>query len=337
MSMVAVVDLDRCVNCGLCGRLCKYEAVRVEDFERRIDVSKCSGCGVCTSSCPSLALTLKYLPHKMVIARVRALLRTARLKEPFEPRIVVFACDWASRKGADLGLIRKVPASSNVRATKLTCMGALDPLFVIEAFLTGADGVLAVGCAGEDCNFLGSNLVTEAKAKWIERLLAMAGLETSRFKLVLLPLAEARERFLAELSDFVSALKELGPSPASGPNPDQKLRNGLEAVKKALSFFRLRALLGCERYLLEAGNAYGERPDPEELRAVIGKALSAEFERALILLALREPKSVKEIAEELGIEASRVLKHVAVLRARRQVELYTIEGTSPRYKAAGEV
>ncbi|RLI09521.1 hypothetical protein DRO33_06585 [Candidatus Bathyarchaeota archaeon] len=317
--------------------MCKYEAIKVEDFERKIDVGKCSGCGVCTSSCPSLALTLKYLPHKMVVARVKALLRTARLKEPFEPRALVFACDWASRRGADLGLIRKVPASSNVRATKLTCMGALDPLFVVEAFLAGADGVLAVGCAGEDCNFLGSNLVTEAKAKWIERLLAMAGLEPSRFKLVLLPLAEAREKFLAVLSDFISGLKELGPSPASGPSPDQKLRDRLEAVKKALSVFRLRVLLGCERYLLEAGNAYGEVPDPGELRAVINEALTAEFERARILLALREPKSVRELANELGMEANKVLRHVVVLRARRQVELYTIEGTSPRYKVAGEV
>jgi len=209
-----------------------------------------------------LPLTLKYLPHKMVVARVKALLRTARLKEPFEPRALVFACDWASRRGADLGLIRKVPASSNVRATKLTCMGALDLLFVVEAFLAGADGVLAVRCAGEDCNFLGSNLVTEAeaKAKWIGRLLAMAGLEPSRFKLVSLPLTEAREKFLAVLSDFILGLKELGPSPASGPSPNQKLRDGLEAVKKALSVFRLRVPLGRERYLLKAGNAYGEVP-----------------------------------------------------------------------------
>jgi len=336
LSMVAVIDLEKCANCGLCYRLCKYEAVKVEDFERKIDVGKCSGCGVCTSSCPSLALTLKYLPHRMVAARIKALLRTTRLKEPFEPRVLIFACDWASRRGVDLGLIRKAPRSSNIRATKLTCMGALDPIFVIDALLAGADGVLAVGCAGEDCNFLGSNLVTEAKAKWIARLLEMAGLEGARFKLILLPLKEARERFMGELSSFISRLGELGPSPISRPEPDIDMKKRLEAVRRALSIFRLRLLLGCESYLLDVGNAYGEKPRPEELWLVIDDALTAEYERARILLALEEPKSVRQLAAELGMRPDRVLKHLIVLRTRRQVELYGVTGTSPLYKAVGE-
>gem|GEM_PF-3195087 len=337
MSMVAVIDLEKCANCGLCYRLCKYEAVKIEDSERRIDIEKCSGCGVCTSSCPSLALTLKYLPHRMVVARVKALLRTTKLKEPFEPRVLIFACDWASRRGVDLSLIRKVPMSSNIRATKLTCMGALDPIFVVDAILAGADGVFAVGCAGEDCNFLGSNLVTEAKAKWIARLLEMAGIEGARFKLILLPLMEARERFVDELSSFTSRLRELGPSPISRPEPDLNVRRRLEAVRKALSIFRLRLLLGCESYLLNTGNVYGEKPKPGELGLLIGDALIAEYERAQILLALKEPKSVRQLAAELGMRPDRVLKHVIALRARRQVELCGVVGTSPLYKAVGEV
>jgi len=337
LSRVAVIDLERCADCGLCYRLRKYEAVRIEDSERKIDIGKCSGCGVCTSSCPSLALTLKYLPHRMVMARVKALLRTTKLKEPFEPRVLIFACDWASRRGVDLGLVRKVPGSTNIRATKLTCMGALDPIFVIDALLAGADGVFAVGCAGEDCNFLGSNLVTEAKARWIARLLEVAGLEKARFKLTLLPLMEARERFLDELGSFISTLRELGPSPISRPEPDLNVKKRLEAVREALSSFRLRLLLGCENYLLSVGNVYGEKPRPEEIGLVINNALIAEYERAQILLALKEPKSVRQLAAELGIRPDQVLRHLVVLRARRQVELYGIVGTSPLYKAIEEV
>jgi electron transport complex protein RnfB len=61
----AVLEADKCVGCGKCGKKCKTEAIAmlpVEDSKKvnatGIDMDRCIGCGVCVASCKSGALTL---------------------------------------------------------------------------------------------------------------------------------------------------------------------------------------------------------------------------------------------------------------------------------------
>ncbi|MGD9023120.1 MAG: ATP-binding protein, partial [Deltaproteobacteria bacterium] len=49
----AVIDRDRCTECGLCRDLCRWAAVR-ETFE--VDPIACEGCGVCVYFCPEQAI-----------------------------------------------------------------------------------------------------------------------------------------------------------------------------------------------------------------------------------------------------------------------------------------
>ena len=51
----ASIDLQRCVQCGICRDLCRFEAIG-EDF--RISSLHCEGCGVCAAHCPEQAVTL---------------------------------------------------------------------------------------------------------------------------------------------------------------------------------------------------------------------------------------------------------------------------------------
>jgi MinD superfamily P-loop ATPase len=51
----AVIDRDRCTECGLCRELCRWEAVSI-DFE--VDPIECEGCGVCSYFCPDKAIDL---------------------------------------------------------------------------------------------------------------------------------------------------------------------------------------------------------------------------------------------------------------------------------------
>ncbi|VEN74687.1 Cobyrinic acid ac-diamide synthase [Candidatus Desulfarcum epimagneticum] len=50
---LAVIDPDRCSQCGLCRELCRFEAID-EDF--RVDGISCEGCGVCVDLCPEKAI-----------------------------------------------------------------------------------------------------------------------------------------------------------------------------------------------------------------------------------------------------------------------------------------
>jgi len=50
---IAVIDSDKCTECGQCIDLCRFGAVK-ENFE--IDTIACEGCGVCVDLCPEQAI-----------------------------------------------------------------------------------------------------------------------------------------------------------------------------------------------------------------------------------------------------------------------------------------
>jgi 2-oxoacid:acceptor oxidoreductase delta subunit (pyruvate/2-ketoisovalerate family) len=57
-GMMAVIDLKRCMNCGLCIDACPENAISMDSM-MAIDSSKCTGCGSCISECPNEAITMR--------------------------------------------------------------------------------------------------------------------------------------------------------------------------------------------------------------------------------------------------------------------------------------
>ncbi|MBN2463631.1 MAG: ATP-binding protein [Dehalococcoidia bacterium] len=54
-GQIAVIDEDKCTQCGLCQDLCHFGAIN--DF--RVDPVSCEGCGFCSHICPDEAITMK--------------------------------------------------------------------------------------------------------------------------------------------------------------------------------------------------------------------------------------------------------------------------------------
>jgi MinD superfamily P-loop ATPase len=54
-GQVAVIDEEKCTQCGLCQELCHFKAI--EDF--RVDPPSCEGCGFCYHICPAEAITME--------------------------------------------------------------------------------------------------------------------------------------------------------------------------------------------------------------------------------------------------------------------------------------
>jgi len=50
---MAIINHDRCTECGLCRDLCRWDAIN-SDFE--VDAFECEGCGVCVYFCPEKAI-----------------------------------------------------------------------------------------------------------------------------------------------------------------------------------------------------------------------------------------------------------------------------------------
>lgn len=54
-GQVAYIDPATCSHCGLCPKLCRFDAIR--DF--KVDGFSCEGCGFCAKICPAQAITMQ--------------------------------------------------------------------------------------------------------------------------------------------------------------------------------------------------------------------------------------------------------------------------------------
>jgi MinD superfamily P-loop ATPase len=58
-SMVAEVDDDVCNLCGECEKICRFEAISLNEKMVRINEIRCEGCGYCEKVCKERAINLK--------------------------------------------------------------------------------------------------------------------------------------------------------------------------------------------------------------------------------------------------------------------------------------
>jgi len=134
--------------------------------------------------------------------------------DDFEPKIVGFCCNWCAYAGADLAGINRFQYPPNLRMIRLMCSGAVAPVYVLEAFQKGADGVFIGGCHPRDCHYLEGNYKTLRRIALLKKLLPQLGIEPERLRLEWVSAAEG-QRFAQVVTDFISEIKKLGPSSLS--------------------------------------------------------------------------------------------------------------------------
>ncbi len=258
---------------------------------------------------------------------------TAKVDGEFELKIVGFLCNWCSYAGADLAGVSRFQYPPNLRIIRLMCSGRIDPYFIIETFIQGADGVFIGGCHPGDCHYITGNLYAEKKIKMTKKILERTGFDADRLRLEWIAASEG-ELFARTIKEFTNQIRELGPSPLSGPTPDPKILFNLKTAQSSVSAFRLRALVGKERKIVEEGNVYDELKPQEEFDELLRDAINAEYARNMILLLTQDqPLSVKELALEIEEPTDLVLEHIVKLRKNNLVALDSIEGITPKYIA----
>jgi F420-non-reducing hydrogenase iron-sulfur subunit len=248
-----------------------------------------------------------------------------------KPKIVCFACNWTfSEQELAVSRIRKV---ANVNVVRVLCIGRIDPVTVLDTFIKGVDGVLLIGCAPPDCHFVEGNIYAELTVNVLKKLLALADLGPERLEILWVsPLEEVR--FTKIIEQIAGQLEKLGPSPLAGQKCDESILENVSAAKNAVADFRLRALIGREKELTQTANVYGERVSREEFDALLDKVVKAEFIRhKVLLLTMKKPFSVKELAKALNMKPAVVLRHILNMRGNGMIALASVEGTTPLYKA----
>lgn len=130
----------------------------------------------------------------------------------FEPRIVVFACNWCSYAGADLAGVSRIQYPPTIRVIRVMCSSRIDPSFILKAFLMGADGVLVAGCHLGDCHYVDGNYNTEKRISKTLKALEYMGFEPKRLRLEWISASEG-PKFAKIVREFTDELKEIGPNP----------------------------------------------------------------------------------------------------------------------------
>jgi len=130
----------------------------------------------------------------------------------FEPRIIVFACNWCTYAAADLAGTSRIQYPPNVRIIRVMCSGMVAPEHISLALENGADGVLVAGCHPGDCHYISGNLKAEERFRMVSGVAHILGLEDERIRLKWIAASEG-PIFAQTIKDMVRELKALGPSP----------------------------------------------------------------------------------------------------------------------------
>ena len=132
--------------------------------------------------------------------------------ETFEPEIVAFACHYCAYAAADLAGVMRLSYPPNVKIVKLPCTGRLDPLYVLQAFERGADGVFVAGCLEGNCHYINGNIKAKRRIKFLKRVLDEIGLGGERVEMFNMSSAEG-PRFAQVATEMTERIRRLGPNP----------------------------------------------------------------------------------------------------------------------------
>jgi F420-non-reducing hydrogenase iron-sulfur subunit len=131
-----------------------------------------------------------------------------------ELRVVGFLCNWCSYGGADTAGVSRFKQPTDLRIIRVPCSGRVDPLFVVKAFMEGADGVLVSGCHPRDCHYAEGNFYARRRLEVLKRLLPFMGIEPGRFAYTWVSASEGA-RWQHVVTDFSEQVHVLGPRPRS--------------------------------------------------------------------------------------------------------------------------
>lgn len=92
----------------------------------------------------------------------------------------------------------------------IICAGKVDPEYVVEAFIRGADGVLILGCPEGDCHYQDGNLEARKRLALLRQALLTHGIQPERVKLVLSRNPDGKDipTYINEMAKTINSLNQ---------------------------------------------------------------------------------------------------------------------------------
>jgi len=198
---------EKCKACGLCVKVCPYNAVVLNKDLKRVDIieAACAGCGTCGAECPSSALYMRHFTDEQIMAQVDAL-----TEQDADKKIIAFCCNWCAYAGADFAGVSRMQYPTNVRIIRTMCSGRVAPKFVERAFERGAAAVLVAGCHIGDCHYINANVQTQKRIERLWKKMERLGLNKERLQLLWASAAEG-ERVASKVKEMQTIVNGVTP------------------------------------------------------------------------------------------------------------------------------
>ena len=124
----------------------------------------------------------------------------------YEPKLVCFSCKFGWGYLSD----EKTLASKVKNWIPVVCSGKIDTVHVINAFRSGADGVLILGCPEGHCHFQDGNYQTSKKVYLLQKVLDAYGIERKRVRMQFSLDSEGKKIPLL-INEMSEGIRHLGP------------------------------------------------------------------------------------------------------------------------------
>jgi len=211
-TLPARINPEKCLTCRLCEKVCQYRAVELVGKKPVINPVVCKACGVCAAACPAQAIEIPLFTDEQIYAQIREALQFTGTTDDLDPKIVGFCCNWCGYAGADHAGLCRFSYPTNIRIIRTMCGGRINPLFIIEAFKEGADGVMLSVCHPQDCHYGKGTEHCEHRYNVLRNVVSDLGLEPERLRLEYISAVEGPKLGKA-VTEFVEQLKKLRMSP----------------------------------------------------------------------------------------------------------------------------
>ena len=198
---------EKCTACGLCVKVCPYNALILDKEKKRVAVieAACGGCGTCAAECTFGALTQSHFTDEQIIAQIDAI-----TEHDANKKTVAFCCNWCSYAGADFAGVSRMQYPAHARIIRTMCSGRVSIKFIERAFARGAAAVLVSGCHIGDCHYINANYQTQKRVERMWKKMEQNGLNKERLQLLWASAAEG-EKFATKIREMQFIVENVKP------------------------------------------------------------------------------------------------------------------------------
>jgi len=204
----AVVNEDKCVICLTCYRCCPHGAIYWGDKKAIISPVACQGCGICASECPMDAIQIGGFEDEDMTEKVKS----GVVSGNGTPRILAFCCQNSAFEAGEMADMFNMQLPEGLRMIKVPCAGKIDLDYILNAFVSGADGILVMACHPGNCKSENGNTFAQWRVNDAYRMMEEVGLEKDRLCFVGTA-SNMGSGFSSIVVDMEKRINELGLSP----------------------------------------------------------------------------------------------------------------------------